>query len=200
MRLKLKKQQRQCNVFIVCLLFFISISSAFAKGDVSKHQQIMAGLLLHLTSFTQWPEQSSESINLCILGDDLFENYINDIAKRRSKSRSGKAIVISRSKNITKASVDSCQMIYIAPKQLSQLWDVLPEEHNILLVSYSKNFIAQGGMINFVTDNKRVKLEVNLPAVLNAKLKLSSTLLKHAKIISGGSQPLSSEEKKNEGK
>jgi hypothetical protein len=185
MRLILKKTQKQCNIFIACLLFFVSIPFTLAKHDVSKHHQIMAGLLLHLTSFTHWQEQDFESINLCILGDDLFEKYINAMVKRRPQSRSGKLIVISRSQQITETSVNTCHIIYVDPKQIEKLWSVLPTKHNILLVSQSDYFIKQGGMINFVRDSKRVKLEVNLPAVLGAKLKLSSVLLKHAKIISG---------------
>ncbi len=195
MRLILKNKQKQCNILIVCLLFFMSIPFSFAKPNVSKHHQIMAGLLLHITSFTQWQAQENQSINVCILGDDLFEEYINDMVKRRPKTRSGKLIVITRSQQISQASVNACQIIYADPKKLAQLWAALPAQHNILLVSQSKEFINQGGMVNFVRDNKRVKLEVNLPAVLDAKLKLSSALLKHATIISGNPHRKISERK-----
>jgi hypothetical protein len=193
MRLILKKKQKQYNSIIVCLLCFMFIPSAFTQQNISKHHQIMAGLLLHITSFTQWQKQESHSINLCILGDDLFEEYINGMVKRRPKTITGKFIVISHSQQITQASVKACQIIYADPKKLAQLWGALPAQHNILLVSHSKEFIDQGGMVNFVRDSKRVKLEVNLPAVLDAQLKLSSELLKHAKIISGNSHRKTSE-------
>jgi hypothetical protein len=200
MLLKLKIRHKRYNTFIVCLLFFIAIPFAGAKPDVSKHHQIMAGLLLHLASFTQWTEQNSNSINLCILGDDRFKQYINAMIKSRPKNRAGKMIAISRSKQITKASVNSCHIIYADPKQLEQLWLALPTQHNILLVSHSKRFIAQGGMVNFVRDSSRVKLEVNLPAVLSANLKLSSALLKHANIIAGEPHRSALEEENNDRK
>lgn len=195
-----KNNSKQSNFLIVCLLFFVMFKPGFAQAEISKHHQIMAGLLLHLTSFTQWPDMKEETVNLCIVGDDPFKQYINSMVKRRSTNRSGQAIVILRASNYTTATIRACHMVYINSNQMLHLWEILPTDHHILLVGEDENFIDQGGMVNFVRDNTKVKLEVNLTAVLNAKLKLSSTLLKHAKIITDAPSRSAFEENNNESK
>lgn len=191
---KTKKYHKQCRTLIACLCFFVAVPSAYSLPNVSKHHQIMAGLLLHLTSFTQWQKQDKDQVILCILGDDPFKQYINDMVKSRPKNRLGQLIVVKRPETMRNAHIRTCNIVYIDPEQIDSLWSELPKQHNILLVSHDENFISQGGMINFVRDNNKVKLEVNLPAVLAANLKLSSALLKHAKVIPGTPHHFTSEE------
>ncbi|WP_286264656.1 YfiR family protein [Thalassotalea atypica] len=145
----------------------------------------MAGLLLHLTSFTHWPVLESDDFQLCILGNDPFKSYLDSMVKRRPKNRSGQVIVIRRLDQSSLQPLSNCQLIFVAPSHYEALWQQIPPSHPILLVSQSDNFISQGGMINFAMDKKKVRLEVNLPAVQAANLKISSELLKHAKVIEG---------------
>jgi hypothetical protein len=54
----------------------------------------------------------------------------------------------------------------------------------VLTVSDISDFARQGGMIGFVIEDGRVKIQINLQAVNNAGLKISAKLLEVAKIIS----------------
>ena len=47
----------------------------------------------------------------------------------------------------------------------------------------TKGFVEQGGMINFVLENDRVRFEVNHKAAEQAGLKISSKLLNVAKSV-----------------
>ncbi len=170
-------------LFVSALLLCMP-SSVHADTLVSKQHQIMASFLLQLASFAQWPDPQSESLNLCILGPDPFKNYIDAMVKRRPKNRAGQLIVMKRLDD-TAQGINSCGIVFAQPSHYDQMWSQLLENHSVLLVSHSDHFIATGGMINFAIIDKRIKLEVNLPAVLQANIKLSSSLLKHAKVISG---------------
>jgi len=174
---------QQIRKLVVALL--LTSVSANATAEISKHQQIMAGFLLHLTSFTQWQDLGNGNIELCLLGQDQFKTYINKMLKRRPKNNKGQVIVLSYIDDADEINLTQCQLIYLQPKHYQKLWQAISPMQNVLLVSQSKTFLAQGGMINFVLQDKRVKLEVNLPAVKAAGLKISSELLKHAKIING---------------
>jgi len=167
--------------FVIGSLLLTSVSLN-SNAEISKHQQIMAGFLLHLTSFTQWPALEHDHITLCLLTPDPFNSYVNKMVQRRPRNSQGKLIVLNYS-HAEGMNLSQCQIIYLPPEHYPTLWQNISPEQNILLVSQSKTFIEQGGMINFVQQDKRIQLEVNLPAVTAAQLKISSELLKHAKIV-----------------
>lgn len=159
-------------------------SSSWASAKVSKEHQIMAGFLLQLASFAQWPAPQQKHFDICIYGPDPFLGYIDSMVKRRPKNRAGQLIVIRRSAAQTQ-NLNECKILFTQPSHIEELWQHIGAKHHSLLVSHSEDFIAQGGMVNFAIINKRIKLEVNLPAVKQADIKLSADLLKHAHVISG---------------
>jgi len=173
--------QRARKLIVVGLL--IAPMSISAELEIPKHQQIIAGFLLHLTSFTQWQTLEGEDVQLCLMGPDPFKSYISAMVKRRPKNSSGKLIVLRYIEQVDKFAQDTCQIIYFSPKLQPLEWQVPSLMKNTLLVSQSAAFLEHGGMINFVLEDKRIQLEVNLRAVKDAGLKISSDLLKHAKII-----------------
>jgi len=54
---------------------------------------------------------------------------------------------------------------------------------HVLLVSDVEDFARRGGMVQFTLRDNKLKLVVNLPAVRDAGLKLSSKLLRMAEIV-----------------
>ena len=142
---------------LIFTLLLLSIS-VDAEEKISKHQQIMAGFLLHLTSFTQWQNLESDSIKLCLFGSDAFKKYIKEMIKRRPRNNKGKLISLSYIANNETADLSNCQIIYLQPKYYRKLWESISPMQSVLLVSQSEYFLEQGGMINFVQEGKQVKL------------------------------------------
>jgi hypothetical protein len=54
---------------------------------------------------------------------------------------------------------------------------------NVLTVGETDSFLNDGGMINFVIDNRRVRFDINQKAVVNSALKLSSKLFNVARRV-----------------
>ena len=54
-----------------------------------------------------------------------------------------------------------------------------------LTVSDMDRFIQKGGMVGFILDESRVRFNINLTATQEARLKISSQLLKLAKMVTG---------------
>lgn len=175
------------SVMALCLSLVLTSQSVNAAQNIDKQYQIMAGFLLQLTSFTQWPALDDNKVHVCILGEDPFNGYIDAMVKRRPKTRMGYSILIDRIQESNIVSLAHCQILYVRPAYYQTMWPHLPDTHRTLLVSNHKTFLAEGGMVNFSSQSKRIKLEVNLAAVSKAQLKLSSALLKHAEIVSSES-------------
>ncbi len=178
------------SAMVLCLSLVFTSYTTHAAQNIDKQYQIMAGFLLQLTSFTQWPALEDDKVHLCILGEDPFNGYIDAMVKRRPKTRMGYSILVDRIQESNITAIAQCQILYLQPAYYQSLWPNLPDNHSTLLVSNHKSFLDEGGMVNFSSQAKRIKLEVNLGAVTQAQLKLSSALLKHAKIVSLGQEQL----------
>jgi len=163
-------------LFLFCLgcLFFLR---ALYADDASVEYKIKAGYLYNFTKFITWPGDDTKTFNLCILGDNPFGDLIDPIEQR---SALGRPIKLIRLGSFTRQS--RCHIIFI-----SAIKD-LPSAKaftRTLTVGESDGFAAQGGMIGFVNNESRIKLQINLQAIRQSGLKISAKLLEVAEIIDG---------------
>lgn len=81
----------------------------------------------------------------------------------------------------------NCHILFIASSEKAQLKRIFKslEGSDALIVGDVKEFIEQGGMINFVLEDDRVQFEVSRKAAEQAGLKISSKLLAVAKVVIG---------------
>ena len=91
--------------FCVALLF----SQHVIADDSNVEYKIKAGYLYNFTKFITWPEDKSETFNLCILGEDPFGGLIDPIEKRTAF---GRPIKIFRFDSLNKEQY--CHMLYIS--------------------------------------------------------------------------------------
>lgn len=54
---------------------------------------------------------------------------------------------------------------------------------NVLTVGHSKGFTQEGGVVNFFTEEGKIKFEIDLDAAKRSGLKLGSQILMSAEII-----------------
>ena len=55
--------------------------------------------------------------------------------------------------------------------------------HSVLTVGEQEGFAVRGGIVNLTKEKNKVRFEINLDAAKRAGLKMSSQLLKLAKVI-----------------
>tara|TARA_R110001583_G_scaffold190995_2_gene355735 strand:+ start:1045 stop:1506 length:462 start_codon:yes stop_codon:yes gene_type:complete len=139
----------------------------------------MAGFLMHFALFVEWPNKNS--INICIVGEDPFGTFFDKMLLSKQTNRSAKKISLSRLK--VGQRIEKCHIIFSTKRSTTaQFWQNIPQKHSILLVSEFDQFTKLGGLINFYTENKRIRIEINIDAVNKAGIKISSELLKLSKI------------------
>ena len=81
--------------------------------------------------------------------------------------------------------IKSCHILFVnipETKKLEQVLDDL-QGRNMLTVSDHPDFLKLGGMIKFVTNNNKIRLQINMDACKEGKMVLSSKLLRLAEII-----------------
>jgi hypothetical protein len=169
----------------VCLgLLFVVLSGATHSfgGQQSKPEeyQVKAVYLYNFGRFVKWPESGAkdDAFTICVLGRDPFE-VILDSTLANEKIDSHK-LVAKRIANYKEAK--SCRIVFISASELSRAKEILSllEGSPVLTVSDMSSFVSNGGMIQFVLQDNKVRFEVNLTAAEKAGLTLSSQLLKVA--------------------
>jgi hypothetical protein len=102
----------------------------------------------------------------------------------------GKELALVQPANRGEAS--SCHLLVLTEQaKPMEEWLKAVQDLPVLTVSDAPEFIARGGMLGLVVEENKVRFEANLEAVQRAKLKLSSQLLKLARVVKGapGARP-----------
>jgi YfiR/HmsC-like len=171
--------------------FLLAISSCLLGGFCLHAQaqqprasefQVKAAYLYNFGRFVEWPNQNAsdknEAFEICVLGADPFGPALD--ATVAKETIAGKAVAAKR---ISKPQdVDSCRIVFISSSEEGHLKEVLAalDKTSVLTVSDIPHFSQRGGMIGFILDGDRVRFDVNLASAQDARLTLSSELLKVA--------------------
>ena len=171
---------------IVVLALSSSVPSAHAQLPSWRENEIKAAFLYNFVKFTEWPAEAfPESSSLLIVGvlddrqvDAAFESLDGKIA-------GGRKLVIKRIEGTY--DLKSCHIVFIrisGKERVAQILGSL-QNSNVLTVGEMKGFAQLGGIINFYMRSNRLRFEINVDAAKRAELKMSSKLLKLAKVVGG---------------
>jgi hypothetical protein len=167
---------------LTCLLGVALQASRAAEQPAPLEYQLKAAFLLKFTNFVDWPADgfadAAAPIAICVAGDAPIGEVLEQMVQ--GESVNGRKVVMLRA---PPDSSKSCQVLFIGkaekdvPKLLSSLG------RNVLTVGETDSFLPDGGMINFVLDNRRVRFDINQKAVSGSALKLSSKLFSVARKV-----------------
>lgn len=164
------------------LLLSLICPSSFAA---TPEYQLKAAFLFNFTQFVQWPPQaftrSDSPLSVCILGEDPFGTYLDDLV--RGEFVNGHPLTVERHRNDQE--LQHCHILFFANSESENYHDILfkLKDHNVLTISNIENFARVGGIICFQVVNNRLRFRINIRAAHDAQLAISSKLLKQADVI-----------------
>ena len=168
------------SILIPGLTVFLCVNS-YAQGPLE--YEVKAAFLYNFAKFTEWPMEQDPGtpIVIGVLGEDPFGEVLEHTI--RGKQVRGRALTIKRFRKVEDP-LKSCHILFISSESAtaSRALKFL-QGARVLTVGESRAFCSLGGTINFVLDHRRVRFEINVAAAERAGLKLSSKLLKLAKIV-----------------
>jgi hypothetical protein len=169
------------GLLLLCVMTATAVS---AQGPASREAAIKAVFLFNFTQFVEWPPQAFSNAAtpfvIGVLGDDPFGSSLDETIE--GEKVNGHKLVIQRFKDPKE--IKSCHVLFFNLKDVDyrELLGSLAGR-NILTVSDSHNFMRQGGMVRFSTENNKIKLEINAEAAKQEGLVISSKLLRIATIF-----------------
>ncbi|MGH9712819.1 MAG: YfiR family protein [Candidatus Acidiferrales bacterium] len=172
-------------------LTLFSASGLPAQQSKPSEYQVKAAYLFNFGKFVKWPAaipaERDNSFNFCVLGQDPFGRALDSILV--GENLGGKPVAIRR---IAKPQDSGpCRILFISSTEENHLKEILAviDESGVLTVSDMPGFSRRGGMIQFVVEGNKVRFEINLTSAENAKLTLSSELLKVAAAVRRNAPP-----------
>ncbi|MGB2604820.1 MAG: YfiR family protein [Candidatus Sulfotelmatobacter sp.] len=174
---------------ILCVLgvVMLFLGGSRAQSPAVGEYQIKAAFLYNFAKFVEWPPGSfsdaSAPLRICVFGQDPFGQDLRDITKE--KNINGRKLQVDQVVDLQRAR--ACHILFISSSEKAQLTRIFESLRgtDVLTVGDTEGFVEHGGMINFVLGNSRVQFEVNLKAAEQAGLKISSKLLRVAKLVLG---------------
>lgn len=176
---------RALVIVVACLATAIT---AAAQSPRAPEYEVKAAFLYNFAKFVEWPPQaftqSSAPLRICVLGQDPFGDTLSKIVQ--GKSISGRIIMNQRLQSTSEAR--ACHILFISRSDPEDLNKAIQSTRDlpVLTVGESDDFLAQGGVVNFVLEEDRVRFEINLRAAESHRLKLSSKLLAVARVVKSG--------------
>jgi hypothetical protein len=162
----------------VTLCLCLAASHCPAQNVPTEHQ-IKAAFIFNFAKLVDWPAQANpvadSPVTIGVLGDNVFHD---DLANAISgKNVNNHPLHFEQCGSLADAT--NCQILFISPSEKSHFTKLIDQLHNsaILTVSETDQFIDDGGMINFVIVDKKVRFQINNDAAKKAGLTISSKLL-----------------------
>jgi hypothetical protein len=182
---------RRKSKFVTCLLILIILFRApISAEEALPEYQVKAAYLYNFLKFVEWPESAFPDplapIVIGISGDDPFGNSLPQVIT--GKTVQGRDLVIH--KYHSGEDMRGAHILFISPSEKKRLPHILfsLRGSSVLTVADIEGFLEAGGMIQFLSENDRVRFAINVDASSRAKLKISSKLLSLAKVVGGNSK------------
>ncbi len=172
----LKRSVGHC-LLVFWLSFGVPIVQPVAMADDMLEYQVKAAFIYNFIVFTQWPDNTSETIQLCVYGEDYFKHELDKLHNRSVGKRHIRVVRVQSAEKLTQ-----CQVIFFSKSVSNNLSSTLIDlqDKSILTLADSPNAISQGIVINMSVLNEKIVFEINLAAARKSGLDISSKLLQLA--------------------
>jgi hypothetical protein len=173
---------------LVCA-HIVAAPNAHAQDALSEYQ-VKAAYLFNFLKFVEYPTESFADplapIVIGVVGEDPFGNALPQVVT--GKTVQGRDLVI----RIYRAGEDlrGAHILFISASERKRLPMILSSLRgsSVLTVADTEGFLDAGGMIQFLSENDRVRFAINVDATSRARLKMSSKLLSLAKVVGGNAK------------
>ena len=183
------RPRSRCYAVVFCVAALLCLGTpAFTDpaSDSAKtlEYRIKAAFLYNFARFVEWPQEDARNehkLVIGVLGKDPFGPILDETV--RGKKARGRPLEIKRLSNADDTA--SCDLVFVSSSERRRIETLLTALNGakVLTVGETPNFLDKGGMINFVIENERVRIDLNLGTTRAAGLSVSSQLIRVAREV-----------------
>jgi hypothetical protein len=158
----------------------LTVIAGLAPASGLPEYQMKAAFLYNFANFTEWPASVGATVQLCVYGPDPFGPFLDDMEGARLGSRK---LAVRRTNQFD--ALASCNLVFVATPALASLPRIVETAKGkpMLTVVEGADLSWRGAAITLTLDSARIAFEVNMAAVRDANLTLSSKLLRLAREV-----------------
>jgi hypothetical protein len=176
-----REAAQRLSAWILCAALLPCVVLA---QPVSDEYRLKAAFLFRFPQFVEWPPEALDghsTLDLCLIGPHPFGRLLDDLV--RGEQLGGRPFSV---REVTAATIAGCQLLYL-PNDLSTRKAVLESvgATPILTVSDAPKFLDEGGIVQLMLVENRVRFEIDATAAQRAGLRLSAQLLRLAVQVRG---------------
>ena len=149
--------------------------------------QVKAAYLFNFLKFVEWPDDPAADPHgkwvIGFIGETSIGGELTRLAE--GKNVLGRDLQVKQFQPAD--NLRGCNILFIGATEKKRLPEILGELRGstVLTVADMDNFIGSGGMIQFVVEDARVRVAIDVGATGRARLKVSSKLLSLARVVTG---------------
>lgn len=164
---------------LVTFLFLIGTLPVAAMEPVPEYT-MKATYLYNFALYTEWPESVGDTINLCIVGGELFGDALSQIQGKQINQRKLSAYRVASYKETR-----GCHMVFISEHQNQYIQNMLSllGDAAVLTVTEGGTSAQSGVMVDMQVEDRKIKFNINASAARRVNLNLSSKLLRLARNV-----------------
>lgn len=165
---------------LLCAGVFFPLGATTSNYYVYTDVDVKAAYIFNLVGFVSFPGKKLEEATICIQGDDLVGLAL---AKKEAAESAGITLLVTKkSKNDP---LKNCHILYISSNMVDYVNSSLykTKELPILTVSDIPDFARYGGMVEFISENRKIRLIINQTRSSSVGITISSGLLQIAKKV-----------------
>lgn len=177
------------RLFIFTVLCGTILSAATphaARAQAPSEYEVKAAFLYNFAAFVEWPEApTTGAVRIGIVSVDPPPELARVLRGRSVAGRDIQVLVFAVGEEIVPTDI-----LFITADAATRL-DAIAKQlkgHPVLIVGESDSFARSGGMVNFYVENSRVRFEINRNAAESVGLRMSSQLLRVARLVAGGEE------------
>jgi hypothetical protein len=169
---------------IVVKVLLMAAASA-PQERAAPEYEIKAAFLYNFAVFVEWPSSAfrddQSPFVVGVVGRDPFGSILEETF--RGKDVGGRRISVQRVP--TAKDLGACHLVFVCSSEADSMPRILESLKGspTLTVGEMDGFAALGGCVGFYAEGRKVRFEINLPTVKRTGLKVSSKLLRLARIL-----------------
>lgn len=164
------------------------LSSANARGDYDEYK-VKAAFLINFARLVTWPGHAAPAQGTpLVIGVHASPSVTGSLSTALADAKIPGHSVRVRPVGALEE-IDDCHILFVADDdpESARGWVVAARGRGTLTVGESAGFARDGGMINFFTEEQKIRFEINPKAANREGLKISSRLLRLARLVSDAS-------------
>jgi len=177
--------RRRALCALLSLFAAVMVAAPTQAAEVYPEDAVKAAFLYRFTGYVDWPApaQNAPLFTIAVLGADTVAAELGKILPTRTIH--ARPALVRKIRSI--GELAGAQMLYVGAGYQQDLSTVLAalRSQPVLVVTDVEGGLDQGGMVNFLRVDRRVRFEISLTAANAAGLRIDSSLLSLAVRVRG---------------